>query len=386
MKGVRRASAAHAPCAPGASAAAGALAAGNGNGGNAVGKGETSAPSGEPVTGTGELLRDVGQGGRERPWQQHRREAVRTSAAYARLGGEHARRAARVRDCGSLLTFAECGAAPEHPKRLEAANFCRERLCGMCQWRRSLKLGHQVRRVTAEVERQAPGTGWLLLTLTERNSAAEALPGAVGEMLGAWERLRRRQAYGERVQGSFRALEVTCNRERGDYHPHLHALLAVGPEYWHATYVKQATWRTWWQAALRVDYDPRVDVRRVRDLGDVSCEVAKYATKPGDFVSLSRPGTEENGDEQEAESLRVGALHAALRGRQLVAYTGTLRRAYRDLELAGEVEDIDGGDLVHVGEAPAAAGKACATCGQPMQAHEYGWRVGVTWDDGRYVG
>lgn len=33
--------------------------------------------------------------------------------------------------------------------RLHEASFCRVRLCPMCQWRRSLKLGDQVRKVVS---------------------------------------------------------------------------------------------------------------------------------------------------------------------------------------------------------------------------------------------
>lgn len=343
--------------------------------------GETGA-----LEGTGERLVDAGSKGRERPWRRHKRESLRVAGAYERLGGMYERRVGRVRACGDVLMFSECADAG-HPKRLHAAQFCGDRLCGLCQWRRALKVGHQVRQVVAEVERERPGVAWLLLTLTQRNSGGAALPAAVSELLAGWERLRHARPFMARVVGSFRALEVTCNRERGDYHPHLHALLAVDGEKYFAgrNYLSQKAWRGLWQSALRVDYDPRVDVRRARDLGGASCEVAKYATKPGDFIDLA--GGEETADGQEAEAERVGALHAALHGRQLVAYTGALRVAWQALRALGAVDEPDGGDLVHVGEEQGPEG-VCATCGRPMLLHRYGWhgRVGATWDDGQYVG
>jgi hypothetical protein len=45
------------------------------------------------------------------------------------------RRADRVSQCGSYLDF---GVLPDGTKKLVKANFCRDRLCPMCNWRRSL--------------------------------------------------------------------------------------------------------------------------------------------------------------------------------------------------------------------------------------------------------
>ena len=54
------------------------------------------------------------------------------------------RRADRVSQCGSYLDF---GVLPDGTKKLVKANFCRDRLCPMCNWRRSLKLYSQVSQV-----------------------------------------------------------------------------------------------------------------------------------------------------------------------------------------------------------------------------------------------
>lgn len=51
------------------------------------------------------------------------------------------RRADRVAQCGSEIEF---GILQDGSKKLVKANFCRDRLCPMCNWRRSLKLYSQV--------------------------------------------------------------------------------------------------------------------------------------------------------------------------------------------------------------------------------------------------
>lgn len=59
------------------------------------------------------------------------------------------RRADRVSQCGSYLDF---GILPDGTKKLVKANFCRDRLCPLCNWRRSLKLYSQVSQVMDVLE------------------------------------------------------------------------------------------------------------------------------------------------------------------------------------------------------------------------------------------
>ena len=74
------------------------------------------------------------------------------------------RRADRVAQCGSEIEF---GILQDGSKKLVKANFCRDRLCPMCNWRRSLKLYSQVSQVMDVLESE--GYCFLFLTLTLRN-------------------------------------------------------------------------------------------------------------------------------------------------------------------------------------------------------------------------
>ena len=64
--------------------------------------------------------------------------------------------------------------------RLKGANFCRARLCPLCNWRRSLKLRYQLGRVLNVVFSQDDSLRMLLLTLTEPNSSWNDFGSAVG--------------------------------------------------------------------------------------------------------------------------------------------------------------------------------------------------------------
>ncbi|MDI6578281.1 protein rep, partial [Bacillus subtilis] len=58
---------------------------------------------------------------------------------------------------------------PETGKlKLYQAHFCKERLCPMCAWRRSLKIAYHNKLILEEANLQY-GCGWIFLTLTVRN-------------------------------------------------------------------------------------------------------------------------------------------------------------------------------------------------------------------------
>ena len=59
-------------------------------------------------------------------------------------------------------------------KRLHGANFCRNRLCPMCNWRRSLKMYSQVSQITDKILTTRKSR-FIFVTLTVKNPDAEHL-------------------------------------------------------------------------------------------------------------------------------------------------------------------------------------------------------------------
>src|SRR5262249_19393332 len=143
---------------------------------------------------------------------------------FARTGDTAVERiAAACMQCGSELRFQElrCDRIGDTTLRLKRANFCRSRLCPMCNWRRSLKLRFELSRVLEEMFDRDPTLRMLLLTLTEPNSSWEDFGGAIGRLQVAIGRLMRMKRIRAVVRHWFRALEVTCPRP-GQFHPHFH--------------------------------------------------------------------------------------------------------------------------------------------------------------------
>lgn len=256
--------------------------------------------------------------------------------AYESLGDIH--KAARVAACAGWLAFEP--PTDSSPMRLTKAEFCRVRLCPMCQWRRSLKIFAQASQIiaAANASRQG-GYAWVMLTLTQRSVDAAALPAELTRISKAWQRLTQRNAFKKAVKGSMRCVEITHGK--AGYHPHIHALLAVNPSYFkHSSYLPRAEWAALWQQAARLDYVPQVWVSK--SYGDKAAkiaEVAKYAAKPEEYINPS---------DWDYTMSTVATLDAACAKRRFLSYGGILKDIKTKLGL--EDAESDTVDLVHTGD------------------------------------
>lgn len=272
---------------------------------------------------------------------------------------------ARVDVCGTELEFH----VAEEKAALRHANFCRDRMCPMCNWRRSLKIFGQVSRVMEELDKEE--YRYLFLTLTVRNVWGDELTGAVQALYDGWRVLYNQYMRGPYrtaekrlkgvVMGTFRALEVTVSDGEyspawaGSFHPHLHVILAVTPDYFkRGHYLEQSEWADIWRAACRLDYAPSVKIEAVRpeelaefpavpeeagspvSYAGAVAELSKYPLKDADFTHDEEYG--------QPEGQYLSWLVKALRGRRLIGMTGR----FRDIARALNLDDMETGDLVHV--------------------------------------
>ena len=140
----------------------------------------------------------------------------------------------------------------------------------MCAWRLSrARWAALIERLPGLLEEHGP-VCWILLTLTCRNTDAEAaaLRKAVRALLDGFRRLTHRKSWP--ATGWLRAIEVTVSEARREYHPHLHVLMAVPPSYFKGgRYISQRGWTQLWRECLQVEYEPVVDVRRVRPMREL---------------------------------------------------------------------------------------------------------------------
>ena len=198
-----------------------------------------------------DILQDTSPTGKVRPWSKYKMANELLSLAYDSIDPH---KAERLRGCATWLGF---GAAEDGRRKLVQANFCRVRLCPMCQWRRALLNYKYTMRIVSAMLQEAQAEGrqlrWMMVTLTIRSCTGDKLIPTLDQMQVAWDRLTRYGAVMAHVKGWYRGLEIThdCNPlitpemykarreyydkhslQAGDYnpqydtyHPHYHLLI-----------------------------------------------------------------------------------------------------------------------------------------------------------------
>nr|ABI98668.1 Rep protein [Paenibacillus popilliae] len=325
----------------------------------------------------GEQLVDLSSTGKIKPWIGHKSATMLLSESFYRLGKLN--KAESVLYCGTRLKFACC---PEgHYKRLKWASFCRVRLCPMCGWRRSLKVAHQVKRV-AHTAMESANLRWVFLTLTVRNVSGDKLSDEMDHLTKSFRRFFQRKRLKKIVLGFFRGLEVTYNKDKDTYHPHYHVLLAVTPSYFDGkSYIKKSEWSELWRDAARLDYDPIVDVRVVKDgrrlekeqgilvekgyidPGIIS-EMSKYTVKAADYLVE---------DDVELTDKVVSTLERALLGRRLFAFGGMLKDVYEWLKNQDAMDDAESDKACLVKVDDDLSTCTCPTCNSTLLEEMYRW-------------
>ena len=278
-----------------------------------------------------ETLREFSSTGKERPWVKHKRESKQLAKLYEAANKEvhliSDKRLAALESCGEYLEFTNYS---DGTKKFRRANFCKLRLCPMCQWRRSLKLS---RRLYQAMEKSKETCRFLFVTFTQKNCAGAELRAELNRMSKAFSAMLRRKPLEDLVVGSCRTVEVTINLHDMTYHPHIHCVFAVKPSYFAgASYLKQSRWRELWQGAMKLDYLPQVNVKAV----DAACafEVCKYETK--ELALLNRLQ-----DVRQSVDVLI-TVHNALKGKRLVAFTGLFRAiAFDDLNAIEDDTDLN---------------------------------------------
>lgn len=275
-----------------------------------------------------QVLADKSASGKTRNWALHKLHSGYISLAYEEIDP---RKSERMKDCAQWLSFFRKG---DGTMKLHDARFCRVRLCPICQWRRSLKTYAQMSQVLDLAKGQ--GYQFIFLTLTMQNCSGDELSEELTHILLSFNRLMKYKDVQKAVKGYYRGCEVTHNTLTNEYHPHIHAILAVKGSYFGGSYyISQARWAELWQRALQVIYSPIVDIRKCKGGAKAIAEACKYAVKPSDILNM-------DDWDMTVETLRT--LDKALDKRRFVGLGGILKDLHKQLHL----DDMEDGDLVHI--------------------------------------
>lgn len=225
--------------------------------------------------------------------------------------------ALKIKGCGTCIgfdLFQDDFGVIEH--KLVAANFCRLRLCPMCQRRKSLRAYSEIIRIAESLN----SFKFIHLVLTIPNVSAQDLSAAVSRLFSSSRRLFSLSAVKKAFKGVLRACEVTYNSDRKDYHPHLHCLVAVNSSYFSSRdYLSQAELLRLWNCFVGRG---GVFLKKCTQTAAAVAEVAKYAVKP--FESELR--------DHELISV-LETLHVSLKGRRLIQFFGVFREKAAELKI-----------------------------------------------------
>lgn len=220
-------------------------------------------------------------------------------------------RALRIEECGTYIGFYKEKNIPKIVK----ANFCRERLCAICAWRRQAKFISQMKPVLNSLIND--NYEFLFCTLTIKNCNYNNLEERLNTILVAFSKLRKRRKVKRSWLGMCRSIELTYNHKDNTYHPHIHILIAVEKDYFNNNqkYITQEELSYIWKDCCNINYNPIVDIRKVNDIDKGVVETLKYSLKPSVYN----------------ESLK--AFHYVLNGRRLISFTGIFSQRRKELRL-----------------------------------------------------
>ena len=345
------------------------------------------------ITGTGEVLQDTTSTGRTAPWAERKKQNGVLHDMYLELHDMNPdsrvfshEKIGRVADCSRTLLF---GIDEQGKKKLAQAYFCKDRLCPVCNWRKSLLLFHQTQQqanwISSNVS-PAKGQHWhveyLFLTLTIVNTlnSPDALTNALDALQNGFQRIvsgragKLSQKLRKTLLGASRAIEITYNTRTDTLHPHIHAILAVKSSYFNKKLKQRLTrteWRQLWQEACGLDYLPQCDCKRIQNRAKGVAECSKYPVKVLSVINRYEKLQHDSYANARTNNARAKLLRAvesislASYHRRFIELYGCFRAARTALHQ----EDIDRANLEHVADERETF--------EPIEYQLYTWRACV---------
>jgi len=203
-------------------------------------------------------------------------------------------------DCGTYLGFDlyKHISKEEYQKKLSSANFCRDRFCEMCNWRRARKYAIENFKLLKAIQSENK-VRYIFATFTIKNPLISDLRASVKQFNQAWKRMTQTKRWRNSILGYIKAIEIPFQKTDNNYiNLHVHCLLVVPTSYFKASldlYIKQKEFQEMWKKALRVDYNPSVDIRIIKpnknrneddEIASVVAETTKYPLKSVDLTGI----------------------------------------------------------------------------------------------------
>lgn len=236
----------------------------------------------------------------------------------------------KVLNCGTCLEF---GVDKNGITHLTNGNFCRNRICPMCQFRKSEKLFAQAIQIVEKLEKD--GYRFLHIVFTIPNSQNELeLVNDIKKLYNSFGKLWKYKDIKRAFKGCLRCLEISYNYDNNTFHPHLHCLVVVKKSYFtdSKVYLSYDKLRSLWQKACKADLPYQISVRAVKE-GDYKgvAEVCKYSVKPLKF---------DDTQEQWQNERVILTIGWKLKGTRFLQKYGVLKEEWHNMFVDDDEDDV----------------------------------------------
>lgn len=189
----------------------------------------------------------------------------------------------RIHDCGKTLKLAYNNKKKKH--KILYTERCHSRFCENCQKSSAITDGVKIYTV-ANYLRQTKKYQFVFVTLTVKNVKSKNLKDEVRKINQSVDKMFNRKAFKKEIfKGYITKMEITYNRKRYDYHPHLHLLIAVDKNYFSGKdYLTRDKLLSEWKTAFQDDEISQVHIEKVNDFEKSILEISKYEAKSNDML------------------------------------------------------------------------------------------------------
>lgn len=220
-----------------------------------------------------------------------------------------------------IEAFKTCGQEIfKNEKQIIGAKFCHQRLCPVCNLRKSNITYHKIETIVKEIQNK----DFVLITLTIKNCPVIWLEKTIDQLLESFHRMVNRKTWKRAIKGYFRTLEITYNGKENTFHPHIHILCNLDEDYYNGYYLSNQDIRRMWTESANLSYYVQTDIRKVEEKENAIAEVAKYAVKMSDILS-------NNIDSQRLKATQI--LLSVLKNRRLIATGGNISKIAKQLKI-----------------------------------------------------
>ena len=222
-----------------------------------------------------------------------------------------------IKNCNTFLSFVTDKTLEK--KKLYKANPCKNRFCPICAWRKARKDALGLSLMMQYIQ-QEESKSFIFLTLTTPNVTAEHLESEIKAYNHFFQKMFKRKRVNSIAKGYVRKLEITYNKERDDYNPHFHVLIAVNRSYFKDTksYISQKEWLNLWRDVTDMPEITQVQVQKIRQNNNKELyEMAKYSGKDSDYLINQKV---------------FDAFYKSLKGKQILVYSGLFKEARKKLK------------------------------------------------------